>query len=58
MLSCNMREKERYMFISFICIEKLSKKSLDKNKINDLSGKKGVGIRWMGDRKENKTFHL
>lgn len=56
MLSCNIREKKKDMFIStFICTEKLSKKSLDNNKINDLSGKKGVGIRWMGDKTGRKV---
>lgn len=47
------------MFIfAFICIEKLSNRLLESNEIDDLSGELGVETRWMGDRKESKTFHL
>lgn len=48
MLPSIIREKERSMFIfTFICIEKLSKESLERNEIHDLSREKGLGIRWI-----------
>lgn len=58
MLSSIIREKERSMFIfTFICIEKLSKESLERNEIHELSREKRLGIRWI--RTEgHKTFHL
>lgn len=41
MLSSIIREKERSMFIfTFICIEKLSKESLERNEIHDLLAKR------------------
>ena len=50
------REKEEYIFIiAFICIKKLSKDSVERNESDYFSGRKGVGIRWLGDQKESKT---